>query len=72
MSYVWLVQCLEQPVLYKLLINLPIWAITLYKEKQLRKSLSSDWPIISKPLVYQVVSESIVDHMVICEWVIVF
>ena len=37
------------------------------KEKQLRKSCSSDWPIIDKPLVYQVVSEHISDHMVIIE-----
>ena len=37
------------------------------KEKQLRKSFSSDWPIIANPLVYQVLSEHISDHMVLCE-----
>ena len=37
------------------------------KEKQLRKSFSSDWPIIAKPLVYQVLSEHLSDHMVLCE-----
>ena len=41
------------------------------KEKQLRKSFLSDWPIISKPLVYQVLSEHISDHMVLCELFIV-
>ena len=41
------------------------------KEKQLRKSFSSDWPIIAKPLVYQVLSEHISDHMVLFEVVIV-
>ena len=28
-------------------------------------------PLLLKPLVYQVVSEHISDHMVICEWIIV-
>ena len=37
------------------------------KEKHIRKSFSSDWPVIAKPLVYQVVSEHILDHKVICE-----
>ena len=37
------------------------------KEEQLRESFSSDWPIIAKPLVYQVLSEHISDHMVLCE-----
>ena len=41
------------------------------KENQLRKSFSSDWPIIAKPLVYQVLSEHILDHMVLCELFIV-
>ena len=41
------------------------------KERQLRKSFSSDWPIIAKPLVYQVLSEHISDHMVLCELIIV-
>ena len=41
------------------------------KEKQLRKSFSSDWLIISKPLVYQVLSEHISDHMVLCVLIIV-
>ena len=41
------------------------------KEKQLRKSFSSDWPIIAKPFVYQVLSEHISDHMVLCEIIIV-
>ena len=37
------------------------------KEEQLRESFSSDLPIIAKPLVNQVVSEHISDHMVLCE-----
>ena len=40
------------------------------KEEQLRESFSSDWrhwPIIAIPLVYQVLSEHISDHMVLCE-----
>ena len=37
------------------------------KEKQLRKSFQNDWPIIALPLVYQIVSEPISEHMVICE-----
>ena len=41
------------------------------KEKQLKKSFSSDWPVIAKPLVYQVLSEHISDHKVICELIIV-
>ena len=41
------------------------------KEKQLRKSFSSDWPIIANPLVYQVPSEHISDHMALCELIIV-
>ena len=41
------------------------------KEKQLRKSFSSDGPIIAKPLVYQVLSEHMSDHMVLCELIIV-
>ena len=31
------------------------------------KSFKNDWPIIALPLVYQIVSESISEHMVICE-----
>ena len=41
------------------------------EEKQLRKFFSSDLPIIAKPLVYQVLSEHISDHMVLCELIIV-
>ena len=41
------------------------------KEKQLRKSFSSDWPIKAKPLVYQVLNERISEHMVLCEFIIV-
>ena len=41
------------------------------KEKQLRKSFSSDWLIIAKPLVYQALSEHISDHMVRSELIIV-
>ena len=37
------------------------------KEKQLRESFQNDWPIIALPLVYQIVSEHISEHMVICE-----
>ena len=37
------------------------------KEKQLRESFQNDWPIIVLPLVYQIVSEHISEHMVICE-----
>ena len=41
------------------------------KEIQLRKSFSSDWPISANPLVYQVLSEHISDHMVLFELIIV-
>ena len=37
------------------------------KEKQLEESFQNDWPIIALPLVYQIVSEPISEHMVICE-----
>ena len=37
------------------------------KEKQLGESFQNDWPIIDLPLVYQIVSEPISEHMVICE-----
>ena len=38
------------------------------KEKQLRESFQNDWPIIAlPPLVYQIVSKHISEHMVICE-----
>ena len=37
------------------------------KEKQLWKSFQNDWLIIALPLVYQIVSEHISEHMVICE-----
>ena len=37
------------------------------KEKQLRESFQNDWPIIALPLVYQIVSEPISEHMVISE-----
>ena len=37
------------------------------KEKQLRKSFQNDWPIIDIPLVYQIVSKYISEHMVIYE-----
>ena len=37
------------------------------KEKQLRETFQNDWPIIALPLVYQIVSEPISEHMVICE-----
>ena len=51
------VQTIDKSTLYGHL--LPV------KEKQLRKSFSSDWPIIATPLVYQVLSEHISDHMVL-------
>ena len=35
------------------------------KEKQLWKSFQNDWPI-ALPLVYQIVSEHISEHMVVC------
>ena len=41
------------------------------KEKQLRKSFQNDWHIIALPLVYQIVSEPISEHMVICERIII-
>ena len=41
------------------------------KEKQSRESFQNDWTIIALPLVYQIVSEPISEHMVICEWIIV-
>ena len=37
------------------------------KEKQLRENFQNDWLIIVFPLVYQIVSEHISEHMVICE-----
>ena len=37
------------------------------KEKQLRESFQNDWHITALPLVYQIVSEHISEHMVICE-----
>ena len=37
------------------------------KEKQLKESFQNDWPIIALPLVYQILSEHISEHMVICE-----
>ena len=37
------------------------------KEKQLRESFHNDWLIIALPLVYQIVSKHISEHMVICE-----
>ena len=37
------------------------------KEKQLRESFQNDWSIIALPLVYQVESEHISEHVVICE-----
>ena len=37
------------------------------KEKQLRGSFQNDWPIIALPLVYQIVSKHVLEHMVICE-----
>ena len=37
------------------------------KEKRLRESFQNDWPIKALPLVYQIVSEYISEHMVICE-----
>ena len=37
------------------------------KEKQLRESFQNDWPITALPLVYQIVSEHISEHMVNCE-----
>ena len=37
------------------------------KEKQLREAFQNDLPVIALPLVYQKVSESISEHMVICE-----
>ena len=37
------------------------------KEKQLRESFQNDWPIIALPLVYQIVSKHISEHMVIFE-----
>ena len=37
------------------------------KEKQLRESFQNDRPFIALPLVYQIVSEPISEHMVISE-----
>ena len=52
------VQTIKKSLLYGHLV--PI------KEKQLRVSFQNDWPIIALPLVYQIVSEPISEHMVIC------
>ena len=41
------------------------------KETQLRESCQNVWPTIALPLVYQIVSEHIAEHMVICEIIIV-
>ena len=61
-------QFLEQPVLYKLLINHPLYGyLAPIKEKQLGESFQNDWPFIVLPLVYQIVGEHISEHMVICE-----
>ena len=54
-------------MLYRLLINYPIYGHLLpIKEEHIRKTFSRDWSI-----VYQVVSEHISDHIVICERIIV-
>ena len=45
----------------------PYGHLVRIKEKQLRESFQNDWPIIALPLVYQIVSEPISEHMVICE-----
>ena len=37
------------------------------KEKQLKQSFQNDWPIVDLPLVYQIVSKYISEHMVIYE-----
>ena len=37
--------------------------VLFIKEKQLRESFSSYWPIIAKSLVHQVVSEHISNHI---------
>ena len=48
-SYTWLVQFLEQPVLYRLLINIPYMGIySLLRGKYLTEYFSRDWPIIAK------------------------
>ena len=63
---------LEQPVLYRPLINPPLYGhLVPIKEKQLRESFQNDWLITALPLVYQRVSDHISEHMVICEWIIV-
>ena len=45
----------------------PYGHIVPIKEKQLGESFQNDWPFIALPLVYQIVSEPISEHMVICE-----
>ena len=45
----------------------PYGHLVPFKEKQLRESFQNDWPIIAIPLVYQVLSKHISEHMVICE-----
>ena len=45
----------------------PYWHLVPIKEKQLRESFQNDWPIIALPLVYQILSEHISEHMVICQ-----
>ena len=48
-------------------ISHPYGHLVRIKEKQLRESFQNDWPIIALPLVYQIVSKHISEHMVICE-----
>ena len=38
-----------------------------FKEKLLRESFQNDWLIIASPLGCQIVSEHILEHIVICE-----
>ena len=71
-SYAWLVQFLEQPMLYRLLINFTYMGIySVYRRNIKRNTFQVIGPLLLKPLVYQVVSEHISDHMVICERIIV-
>ena len=62
-SYAWLVQFMEQPINK----STPYGHLVPIKEKQLRESFQNDWPIIALPLVYQIVSEPISEHIVISE-----
>ena len=53
------VQTINKSPLYGYLVSI--------KGQQLRESFQNDRPIIALPLVYQIVSEHVSEHMVICE-----